>query len=287
MGIHIGGHMSIAGGFYKALERVHAIGGNALQIFSASPRGWNAIQAADADIERFVTIKQKLGIQPVYFHASYLINLADGAETGRKSQEKLIEEMRLQPLMQVSGSVVHLGSYKTKKTEQYEIFPSKSAFSILIEHMREVLRETPSDSVLLIENAASRKIGRTLEEIAHIMDTLGDKRVRVCLDTCHLHAAGYDLRTPDTFAAFWEKFDALIGIQNLEVLHVNDSKDSLGSMRDRHENLGKGQVGESVFTQLATNPRTQDIPFILEVPGLDGEGPDKANVDIFKQYAQV
>lgn len=279
--IHLGAHVSIAGGISQSIDRITNIGGNCMQIFSASPRGWNAPVISSDDMKVFREKTQTYNIGPVYFHASYLINLADAEQTGEKSKQTLITEMSLQPELGITGSVVHLGSYKKKASPNN--IPSEQ-YETLLENMRYVLEHTPEESLLLIENVGMRKIGLTLEEIADILNRINSNRLKICLDTCHLHAAGYDLKTPDAFESFFDTFDKLIGLDRLELFHMNDSKDPFGSLRDRHENIGQGFVGTSVFTQLVNDPRTKHLPFILETPGFDGKGPDKKNIEIVKSY---
>lgn len=277
----IGAHLSTSKGFVTALENIVNKGGNALQIFSTSPRIWRPANVAEDIAASFLKKKEELGIEHVFFHASYLINLADDGKTGAISRKSLIAELTLQPRMGVNGSVVHLGSFKDKESHFDGLFEHER-FPTLISNIKEILAETPEESIFIIENSASRKIGRTIEEIAQIMNAVGSDRVKVCLDTCHMHAAGYDLSTSETFHTFFDKFEKLIGLKNLTVIHMNDSRDPFGSMRDRHENIMQGSIPKEVFAQLLNSPYTKHLPFILETPGFDGEGPDKKNIDLVK-----
>jgi deoxyribonuclease-4 len=281
----IGGHLSTSQGYVSALESIVEKGGNALQIFSTSPLMWKAAVVSDTTAADFKKRKAELGVNPVYFHASYLINLADNDRVGAVSRKALVSELTLQPRMGVKGSVVHLGSYKDKDSTFDGLFEHER-FPTLISNIKEILAETPEDSIFLIENAASRKIGQKLEEIAQIMNAVQNKRVRICLDTCHLHAAGYDLSTPENFELFINGFADLIGLENLELIHLNDSRDTFGSLRDRHENLLQGTISEAVFKQFLNDNRTRLLPFILETPGFDKSGPDKKNIDIAKSLIQ-
>ncbi len=239
-----GAHQSIGGGLDQALKRIAAIGGDCLQIFSSSPREWNK--------PKMLTNPAKFLI-PIYFHATYLINLADPGEIGRKSIEMLVAELNFAKEIGVIGSVVHLGSYKNGNA--------------LKENMKEVLAKTPKETFLIAENSGTRKIGQTLDELAEIAGW--DSRIRICLDTCHLHAAGYHLND----FSLWNK---------LELVHINDSKDEFGSLRDRHENIGRGKIGTEEFRKVINDPHLKNTPLILEVPGFDGKGPDKMNLDILK-----
>ena len=270
----LGAHMSIAGGYSKAIERIANIGGNCLQIFSSSPRGWNFAKSDPDQIGLFVKAKDKFNIDPVYFHASYLVNLADEGRIGNLSKQSLIAELTLAPLLKVRGSIIHLGSYKTEAT------PAK--YQILIKNIKEIIEKTPSETFFIIENAGNHKIGQTLEEIGQIVKDVGLDRVKVCLDTCHLFSNGYGFKTDKQLEEFLSKFDNLIGIDRLEVWHANDSRDPINSGRDRHENIGIGTIGTDEFKVLVNHPKTRHYPFIIETPGFDNMGPDKKNIDILK-----
>lgn len=269
--MRLGAHQSIEGGYAKALERVKGIGGDCLQIFSASPRGWNFTKIDEVQSIQFLERKSDLNIDPIYFHASYLINLADQGRIGSLSKLSLISELNIAPKLKIQGSIVHLGSFKNNVD-----------MSTLIKNISEVLQKTPEESLFIIENAGNRKIGKDLNEIAKIINQVNDSRVRICLDTCHLHSAGYDLTTPKKLNDFLLNFDKLIGLHKLELLHLNDSRDPFNSGRDRHENIGKGTIGLTTFKLLFNHPKTKHLPFVIETPGFDKKGPDKSNLDILK-----
>ena len=296
----LGGHVSIAGGYKEALSRAKALGGNALQMFSASPRGWNLPQVAPAEAGVFREEMKKHGIEAAYFHASYLINLADSGPNGKHSVEALIAELNVAEALGVRGSIIHLGSFKIR--EERNPSPSKTwvlplekgecieptsyikpaTYELLISNIKKVLEKTSKNVLFIIENMGTRKIGRALDEIASIIKDVNDSRVKVCLDTCHLHTVGYDLSTPRKLDDFLDMFDKNIGLSRLECFHMNDSRDEFGSLRDRHENIGEGKVGENVFKLLLNHPKTKHLPFLLEVPGFDDAGPDKKNMDMLK-----
>lgn len=284
----LGAHLSIAGGHVKALQSMADKGGNALQIFSASPRGWNFAKLDEETIAHFVHEKVKLGIDPIYFHASYLINLGNTEKLGDLSKNLLVNELKLASKMKIKGSVVHIGSFKQSRDEYTNPlnFPYADfdPYGDLVVKIKEVLERTPEDTLLLIENAGNRKLCQHIDELAIIMEAVDNPRVKVCLDTCHLHAAGYNLSSKEKFDRFMDMFDSTVGIDKIELFHVNDSKDPFNSCRDRHENLGEGQVGTDVFRFLLNDPRTKDKSFIIETPGFDDKGPDKLNMDIMKSY---
>lgn len=271
----IGAHLSIAKGHAQALTEIIQMGGNALQIFSQSPRNWgDGVFISEETAEAFKKKKKELGINPVYFHASYLVNLADGDRIGAFSRRTLIAELKAASLMDIRGTIVHLGSFKEEKTD--------GKFRTLIANIKEILAATPENTGFIIENAGNNKIGKDIEEIRTIIEEVGSDRVKVCLDTCHLHAAGYDLRTEILTDFFLDDFEKKIGLNKLEVFHINDSRDEFGSGRDRHENLGEGRVGTDVFRLLVNHPKVKHLPFIIETPGFQKKGPDKRNMDILK-----
>ncbi|MDO8510266.1 MAG: deoxyribonuclease IV [bacterium] len=278
MSHRLGAHLSIAGGMSKALERASVIGANCLQIFSTSPRRWLLPKIAPPEAETFIKRKRELGIDPVYFHSTYLINLAQVGLVGERSVESLVAELKLADTIGIRGSIVHLGSLKNNNAEGDDY----SAHGALISHLKAILGQTPESTLLMIENAGTRKIGKRIEEIAWIIKAVNNRRLRVCLDTCHLHAAGYDITSEKKLEGFLSLFDSLIGLPKLELIHTNDSKDSFGSLRDRHENIGKGKIGLTTFKLLLNHKKLRALPFIIETPGFDDKGPDKKNLDILR-----
>lgn len=273
--LHIGAHVSIAGGFLRAAECTAAMGASALQLFSKSPHQWGSGKEDMDDIAAFAKYATAHHIAPRYFHASYLLNLADVGRIGKASATTLVKELMLAPKLGVSGSVVHVGSWKGNEPD----------YDRLAGVIRDILKKTPEETYFIMENSGTRKIGLKLEEIGELVTRVKDPRFKVCLDTCHLFTAGYDIRTRPKLDAFLKEFDATVGMERLELWHVNDSRDPFGSYRDRHENIGEGAIGAEPFRTLLTHPQLKNIPFILEVPGFDGKGPDKKNVEILKRLA--
>jgi deoxyribonuclease-4 len=290
----VGGHVSIAGGYKEALPRAKAIGGNALQMFSGSPRGWNFAKTTPEEAKEFRARAKELGIEACYFHASYLVNLADDGRNGNVSVQGLIAELNVASALGVRGSIIHLGSFKENqnaKSKMQDLFGEKEKkeyvknekYPTLIKNIQAVLKKMPKDVLFIIEDMGMRKIGRSLDEIASIIKDVNDPRVRVCLDTCHLHVAGYDISTKAKLDDFLKEFDDNIGLGKLECFHINDSRDEFGSLRDRHENIGEGKVDKNVFKLLLNHPKLKHLPFLLEVPGFDEEGPDRRNVENLKK----
>jgi len=283
---YFGAHLSISGGYHKAVERVSNIGGNCLQLFSTSPRGWSQMTVTHESKNTFIETRKTFQIDPVFFHASYLINLADEGEVGSKSKQSLIYELGLASQLNIQGSIVHTGSFKGDKSVIWDVSQSRK-YSVLINNINEVLAHTPSDTFLIIENAGNMKIGQTIDEIAAIIRDINNERIKVCLDTCHLHSAGYSLTSPEKYLSFFDEFEDKIGLHKLVVIHINDSRDPFGSGRDRHENLGQGTLTLEPFRLLVNDVKLHHIPFIIETPGFDGSGPDKKNLDIIKSLVAV
>src|SRR3989339_936075 len=275
----LGAHQSISGGYQQALKRISNIGGNCLQIFSSSPRGWNFAKPSEDEIKQFVELKKKMMIDPVYFHATYLINLADDSRIGHMSKLSLITELNLASKLNIKGSIVHLGSFKDQKLN--------IKYQKLISNIKEVLEKTPKDTLFIIENAGNRKIGQTLEEISQIVKDVNRPRVRICFDTCHLFSNGYKFDTNQELDIFLAKL-AKLEINNIvELWHINDSRDEFDSGHDRHENIGSGKMNIEEFKTLLNHSKTKNFPFIIETPGFDGNGPDKKNLDILKSLVGI
>lgn len=272
--MNLGAHQSIAGGYSEALKRIKKIGGKCLQIFSSSPRGWSFTHLNEQDVKQFLKLKLEFHIDPVYFHASYLINLADEGKIGYLSKLSLVNEMITASKLNIKGSIVHLGSYKNQK--------EKSKYQKLITNIKEILSRTPQESLFIIENSGTRKIGQNLEEIAQIFKEVSNSRLRLCLDTCHLFSNGYRFENKKELDNFINQLKKLSLFDKLELWHLNDSRDSFNSGKDRHQNIGQGTIGINEFKILLNHPLTKNYPFIIETPGFDNHGPDEKNLDILK-----
>ena len=180
----------------------------------------------------------------------------------------------------IDGVIFHVGSHRGTGFE--------AALPGITERMRNALqRADPQHTRLLIENNAGTGgcVGARFEEIKAMLDAVGDERVRCCFDTCHAFASGYDLRTEADARRVIDEWDKVVGLDRLEAIHCNDSQTGLASNRDRHQNIGLGEIGEEGFRALLHDPRLDRMPFILEVPGFQGEGPDAANVEILRRLA--
>jgi deoxyribonuclease IV len=274
----IGGHVSSSGGLDKAIARAEERGCETMQIFNQSPRMWRPTKYSDADFAAFHERLAASEVRSVFIHAVYLINVAsDDAEVCRKSLESLTHALKVGDAIGADGVIVHPGSGKGQK-------PGPT-FKRIGRALKEALASTER-CPLLLENTAGAgfTIGRNFEELATVIDVSGSgERLGVCLDSCHLFASGYEVRQPDELSGTLDEFDRDVGLERLVVLHLNDSQTALGSNRDRHANLGEGELGEDGLRVFLGEKRFKALPVLLEVPGPDGHGPDKRQVDIAKR----
>ena len=277
----LGAHVDSSGGLHLAFERAAAMGAGAIQVHPTPPNYWGSPKLDDERVDRFREAADAAGRPPFYFHAVYLINLAgDDAMLRKRSESTLAGYLAAADRLGISGVIFHTGSHKGAGFEQ--ILPQ------VTEHLRQVMdRANPASARLLIENNAGMGgcVGARFEELRAMMDAVGDPRIGVCFDTCHAFASGYDERTPEAASATLDEWERVVGLERLEVVHCNDSQTRLGSNRDRHANIGLGEIGEDGFRALLRDPRLSDVPFILEVPGLDGKGPDAANLEVLRRLA--
>jgi deoxyribonuclease IV len=276
--VRIGAHVSAAGGLENAILNAQKIGADAIQCFGASPRQWRVKTHGDEEVEKFKTTLAASGLGPVFLHAPYLINLAS-PEAGlrKRSTELLAAHFKIAVQIGAAGVIFHIGSGRE--------LPRKDALNAVIEEMRAVLEGVSGRSTLVIENSAGggEKIGRDFDEIGYIMDSLNSDRVTACFDTAHAFEAGLaaGAYTPEVIAKLQEHITSTIGWGKLTVVHANDSKTPWNSHNDRHENIGKGYIGLEGFRALL-HSRFADMPWLLEVPGYDGEGPDAQNIQTLR-----
>ncbi len=263
----LGGHCS--GGIKKALENAHAFGMDAVQLFVQSPRAWRFPEHDPADLEAFRLRRRELGVGAVTVHAIYLINLASPKdELYEKSVSTLRSTVDAACAIEADAVVFHVGSHQGAGFE--------AALERVIPALEEVLERCSETTWLCMENTAGAgdTIGRSLDELAALHEGLDrHPRLGVCLDSCHLFASGYDVTDKGELDPLLAELDDRVGLDRLRCLHVNDSKTPLGSNRDRHDNIGDGLMGEKLGVFLA-HPKLRGLPALLEVPGLDGHGPD-------------
>jgi deoxyribonuclease-4 len=290
--LRIGIHTSISGSYLNALESAKKLGANALQIFSASPRMWQManVKIPVADAKAFRARREELGLGPLVIHANYLINLAAAQPMLRtRSIQSFHEELVRGRELGADFVVVHPGSRGETSVEQ--------AVSTIVESVKAAARRVPMGKMrILIENTAGMgsAVGARLEEVAAIGYGLRSVNAGVCLDTAHLFAAGYDIKSPEGLELTIEEIDRIVGLENVPVFHVNDSKIALGGRVDRHENIGQGKIGAEAFGRILKHPRLinagpEGLPgraFLLETP-IEDPGDDRKNVAKLWELAGV
>lgn len=268
----IGAHVSTAGGLTKAIDRGVEYGCTAIQIFNQSPRMWRPTAYDDGDFATFREAMAESAIDSVVIHAIYLINPGStDKELAAKSLASLTHALRVGDAIGADGVVLHPGHVKD---ETYAQTIKRIAGTV-----SKALKDSDNCRVLL-ENAAGKKaVGCEFEHLHDLIDLLGgDPRVGVCIDSCHSHAAGYDVRTFEVLGEVVDRFDSVVGLDRLHALHLNDSRDEFGSHRDRHANLGEGLIGKTGMQAFLSEPRFEDLPVLMEIPGTDKNGPGKSDV---------
>jgi deoxyribonuclease-4 len=258
----IGVHTSIAGGLHLSLEKAKALGCNTLQIFSHNPRGWTVKPISKKDASRFKSLRVHLSISPVYIHTSYLINMASrDKRLRRKSIEMLVVEMDRADAIGADYVVLHTGS----SSGDDKTVSRRRA----IDTLNEVVHMGQWRAGLLIENTAGERgdISSTIRDLSEIMTgTKGSLLSGLCIDTCHAFAAGYDFRCYKGIRIISDEIKRYIGIDNVKLIHLNDSKGDIGSGIDRHEHIGIGKIGSRGLRQFINSSSFRNIPLILETP---------------------
>jgi deoxyribonuclease IV len=279
----IGAHVSPAGGPAKALERGDERGCRSIQIFNQSPRQWKPHVYSDDQLAEYREAIESSGVEAVLIHAVYLLNPAsDDPDIREKSLASLTTSLRVGDALGAAGVVLHPGS-----ALKGEVGP---AIKRAGEVVKEALAESGSCELHLEDTAgAGGTLGRTFEELAKLLRACGrSKRLGVCLDSCHLLASGYDVRTIEGVDDVLERFDAEVGLEKLRSLHLNDSLQPLGSNRDRHAPVGKGEMGEDGCAAFLSAPAFDDLPCILETPG-DGDppgGPAREQIELTEKLRE-
>jgi deoxyribonuclease IV len=269
----IGAHVSSSGGIHTAIDRIEAIGGDAVQVFTQSPRMWRPTNHDPANVERFKERRAEAGIEGVVCHALYLINLASPDDAlYERSQAALANTLDVARAIEAEAVVFHIGSHLGSGFE--------AGVDRVTAALRAVLEGTDDRTWLCMENSAGAggTIGRSVEELATLFERCDrHPRLGVCLDSCHLYVSGYDVTDRAVLDGLLDELDGSIGLDRLRCLHVNDSKAELGSNRDRHENVGEGLLGDEGMGVFLGHPSLQGLPALLETPG-DGHGPDAAQI---------
>ena len=273
--LFLGAHMSISGGIDLAIDRGEQVGCRVVQVFTKNSNQWKGKNLEDEAVERYKARLEKSPVSEVIAHDSYLINLASpDSDMRKRSFDAFLDEMERCRKLGIRSLVMHPGSHKGAGEEE--------GIKIITEEFNELLTMTDGWNVhIVIETTAGQgtNLGYRFEHIASIMDQVREKeRLKVCFDTCHVFAAGYDLGSEEGYRDTMEQFDSLIGIDKLVAFHINDSKKGLGSRVDRHEHLGKGELGVTPFKLIMNDPRLVHIPKILETPKSKEMEEDRVNL---------
>jgi deoxyribonuclease-4 len=272
----LGTHLSIAGGFARAIDRAVATGCQAVQIFTKSSNQWRARPLNDNEVSQFHARVNDTSVGPVVAHASYLINLASpNPQLRRRSTEALSEELRRADSLGLAGLVLHPGAYTSSSEEE--------GLKRIAESITEVLQQRLDGTTeLLLEQTAGQGtvLGHRFEHLHSILDRVDSTaHIGICLDTCHMVAAGYDIISSDGYAAVFEEFENIIGCDRLKLFHLNDSKTPLGSRVDRHENIGQGYIGTAPFRRLLRDKRFRGLPMIMETPKAETQSASSVSAD--------
>jgi deoxyribonuclease-4 len=277
----LGAHESISGGLHLAFDRILQVGGESLQIFTRNQRQWKAAPLQEAETAAFKQAWQDAGNMPVASHASYLINLGSSKEEqAAKSVAAFVDELRRCSGLGIAFLVFHPGSHGGVGVE--------IGLANVVKNLDRVMAQAGEDTAqvtILLETTAGQGtgLGYRFEELAWILEHANvPDRLGICVDTCHIFAAGYDIRTPETYAATFAEFDRLLGIDRIRFFHLNDSKKELGSRVDRHEHIGKGCIGLEGFRQLVHDPRFSNHPMTLETPKGKDLAEDRENLAVLR-----
>jgi deoxyribonuclease-4 len=273
----VGAHVKTAGGVDKAIDRAEEMGAETIQIFSGAPQAWRRKEYRPEEVEAYRARVAETGIEPAFLHGVYLVNLAtSNQENLAKSLDALVHDMNVCRLLGALGVIFHLGSHRGAGYEQ--------VFRQVVDSVSGVIEATSEETWLILENSAGMggAVGSKFDELGRIVREAGSPRVKVCLDTQHMFAAGYDVKTKDGLEAAMSEFDVDVGLDRLVVVHANDSKCPLAGGVDRHENIGEGHIGLDGLQNVMSHPAFREVPFLLEVPGFDNQGPDRRNVEILK-----
>jgi deoxyribonuclease IV len=269
----IGAHVSTAGGLVEAHGRGVERGCEAIQVFNQSPRMWRPTRWKPDDVAEFLSLMKAGPIESVTIHAVYLINPATkDRDMRRKSAQSLIHALRMGDEIGADGVVIHPGSTVGE--------PQDEALERAGEMFRHALAESDSCRLLLENTAgAGSTLGRSFEELRSLVDLAGgDKRIGICLDSCHMLASGFDIRTADKLTDVIDRCAKLIGLRRLRCLHLNDSQAPLGTNRDRHAPPGDGELGPRGCAAFLSEPRFEKLPVLFEGPGVEGKAPAKADI---------
>ncbi len=275
----LGAHMSIAGGLEKAIHNGKKLGCKTIQIFTKNNTQWRSRPLLENEVEKFVLISRNSNINPIFAHTSYLINLVSGNKTtSRKSYKSFIDEIQRAELLEIPYMVMHPGSTLGKSV--------KTGINIISDIFNKIFSEKKEDKLMIcIETTAGQgsSIGYRFEQIAEIMEKIEkNHRFCVCLDTCHIFSAGYDIRNEKSYNKTMCEFESVIGLDRLMIIHMNDSKSELGSRIDRHQHIGKGFIGLKAFELIMNDEKLNKVPKIIETPKGKSLKEDIININLLR-----
>ncbi len=279
----LGAHMSVSGGLSLAFERAQSIDTNTMQVFTKNQNRWEQKPAAPEEIARWFAAQQATGIRPVVSHAAYLLNLGTPDDAlWEKSVNALIDELTRAEQLGILGVVLHPGAHMNSG--------EAAGIARIAAGLNKAHAATAGFKTLtLLETTAGQgtALGYKFEQLKGMLDgTHAPERVGFCLDTCHIFVAGYDIRTPETYAATVADFDRLLGLERLKCFHFNDAKKPLGSRVDRHDHIGTGELGLAAFGFFLNDPRFADTPMILETPKSEDMHEDVENLKLLRGLIQ-
>ncbi len=258
----LGAHVSISGAIHLAVDRASQLGCTTFQIFTRNPRGWTYTKLKQSEVEEFVRKFREAGYTVAMAHMPYLPNIASPKKLiYEKSVKSLVAELERCGLLGIDLLVVHIGSHLGEGIEK--------GIENVAKAVNTALDKVENNVKILLENMAGQRnsCGSRFEDIAQILSKIKNRsRVGVCLDTCHLYAAGYDIKNHAAVEATLSKFDEIVGLEKLYAVHLNDSKGGLGSGLDRHEHIGKGYIGDEGFKAFINHPSIRDKPMVIETP---------------------
>lgn len=281
--VDIGAHVKGTGGLLATLARAEALGCDVLQLFTQSPRQWRPARHDPEELAAYRAAEvASASIRATFCHATYLVNLAAGQEElAEQSRRTLTDNLATATALGSAGVVLHVGSHRGAGLEAVK--------NQVVDALRRALDDAEAAASeptcrLLLENAAGAggTVGRSFDELAVLLEAADDPRLGICLDTQHLFASGVPYRTIAEADEAVSALDRAVGLDRLACLHLNDSKVPLGANRDRHENLGEGEIGREALACLLGHPSLQEVPAILEVPG-DGDGPRAKDVTVARE----
>ena len=277
----LGAHTTTAGGVFNALYAGKEIGCDIVQLFSKNQMQWKGKELTEEEVQKFKAAIEETAVYPVAIHDAYLINLASPkAATYKKSYSAFVDELQRSEKLGVPYLIMHPGSHvgsgETEGLKKIAVSLKKAYEESKLEHTTILLEATAGQGT---------NLGYTFEQLKFIIDESNlDDRVAVCVDTCHIFTAGYDIRNQVEWNIVKQQFDRVIGLDKLKVFHLNDSKRELGSKRDRHERIGKGEIGSEGFRALLNDPDLRNIPMIMEIPG--GEAAYKEDLILLRSLQE-